>query len=127
MYRAMDQNISGSSNVLPIAVNKDGTLSKTSSAATKEQFQNLSDYVHQMIGGLGQRIVQGDIDVSPYRLGEEDGCAYCPYSGICGYDEKLPGYEKRKLEVIGARNEILERIREQVEGEEKEKDGNHME
>ena len=127
VYRAMDQNISGSSNVLPIAVNKDGTLSKTSSAATKEQFQNLSDYVHQMIGGLGQRIVQGDIDVSPYRLGEEDGCAYCPYSGICGYDEKLPGYEKRKLEVIGARNEILERIREQVEGEEKEKDGNHME
>lgn len=125
VYRAMDQNISGSSNVLPIAVNKDGSLSKTSSAATKEQFQNISDYVHRMIGNLGQRIVQGDIDVSPYRLGDEDGCAYCPYSGICGYDEKLPGYEKRKLEVIGAQQEILERIREEMEGEKK--DGNLME
>ena len=115
VYRAMDQEFSGSSNVIPVGVNKDGSLSKTSKAASEENFQEISKFVNRKISQLGQRIVQGDIDVSPYCLDNADGCSYCPYTGICGFDEKLPGFSKRRLEKIDSRDQIIEKMKEEVQ------------
>ena len=30
----------------------------------------------------------------------KDACTYCPYSRVCGFDRKIPGFRKRELEAI---------------------------
>ena len=30
-------------------------------------------------------------------MGKKNACTYCPYSGVCGFDMDIPGYEFRRL------------------------------
>ena len=32
-------------------------------------------------------------------MDSRESCKYCEYKGICGFDNKIPGYSKRKLEL----------------------------
>lgn len=82
---------------LPVAYNKDGSFRSGSSVADTEQFRILSDYVKKKISGLREEILGGDAEVSPYELGKNNACTYCPYQGACGFDKKIPGYEYRRL------------------------------
>ena len=57
--------------------------------------------------------MNGEAEASPYMLGDKTACTYCKYKGICGFDEKLPGYEYRKLDKFD-NGEALEKMREEV-------------
>ena len=48
---------------------------------------------------FGKSILNGDIKVNPYEMDSRESCKYCEYKGICGFDNKIPGYSKRKLEL----------------------------
>lgn len=83
------QAIDSTLTFLPISVNKDGSLSKTSRAHVKtaEEFQTLLDYVHVLLEDTGRRILQGEMQASPYRLKDDNtACKYCPYKDLCGFD-----------------------------------------
>ena len=82
---------------LPVSIKKDGSFYKSSSVATREQFDLLNRYVKTKISHISQSIVEGDAQVSPYALGTKNACTYCPYSSVCGFDMKIPGYEFRRL------------------------------
>lgn len=88
------------SMILPVAYNKDGSLAKTSHVASQEQFQILSQYVNEKIHETGRRILDGEVGVSPYLLRNRSACDYCSYKGVCGFDERLPGYGYRRLPVF---------------------------
>ena len=47
----------------------------------------------------GTRILKGDISVNPYEAGNRNSCTYCSFRSVCGYDEKIPGYSKRALDM----------------------------
>lgn len=89
-----------SSVSVPVTVNKDGSLSRNSTAVSPGQFQVLSDYVNHKIKEIGQRILQGEAEASPYEMGKRSGCDYCPYKGACGFDEKISGYHYRRLNAL---------------------------
>ncbi len=82
---------------LPVGLNKDGSFRKTSSVASKERFALLGTYVKNKIADIQEAILSGDADVAPYELDKKDACTYCPYGSVCGYDQKIPGYEHRRL------------------------------
>ena len=82
---------------IPVSFNKDGSFRKNSSVASKEQFDILNRYVKTKISHIRQSIMTGDAQVSPYMLGKKNACTYCPYSGVCGFDMDIPGYEFRRL------------------------------
>jgi ATP-dependent helicase/nuclease subunit B len=88
------------STVVGVKRNKDGALAKGSQAASAEEFQALRKFVRGKTGELANRVRQGETAALPYRYGTEDGCAYCPYGGICGYDERIPGYRHRLLGTV---------------------------
>ena len=115
VYREMDHDMQSSSSILPVTENKDGTLRKTSKAASVEQFGTLSEYVGRKIKELGTRMMQGEIGVSPYELGDATPCGYCPYRSVCGFDERIDGYEYRRLERFDSAEEIMEQMKQLLE------------
>ena len=98
IFQKMDNDPGSKSDVIPISFDTKGNLKASSSVMSTEQFDIVSQYVDKKIRAIGTRIMQGDIDRNPYKLGKTDACTYCAYKAACGYDEKLPGYEKRSPE-----------------------------
>ena len=92
----------------------DGSVSKKSQKAGQEELAVLSDFVNTKIHKIGQSIYRGDIQVNPYQLKDKSGCDYCPYRGICGFDGKVPGYGYRRLPEIKEKDEIIEKMREEI-------------
>ena len=109
----LDRTCSGNSLVVPIGKNKDQSLSKTSKVATQEEFAVISEYAKHQMKRIGSRILSGETEVSPYELGEMTGCSYCPYKAICGFEEKIPGYEYRRLQKL-KKEEVLAKMREEM-------------
>lgn len=94
----LDQSFTGQSDVIPVALNKDGTLSKKSSAVPTETFQRLFKFTSGKVREIGKNILDGHIEMNPYKMNlQGDGCQYCPYRPVCGFDETLEGFEYRKL------------------------------
>ena len=118
VYQAMDKGIAGKSKVIPVTLSKDGTLSKTSKAATEEEFGVISEYVDRMIKKLGRRIIDGEVKAEPYQLKEKEGCTFCPYAGVCGFDGNIPGYRYRRLDHVVEKEEVLKRMEEENAQEE---------
>lgn len=110
VYQAMDRELSGSSTVIPVGLKADGSLKATSKVATPEEFAVISRYVNEKITETGKHIFAGDVAINPYQLEKQSGCDYCPYHAVCGFDERLPGYHYRKLDEIGDRDAILEKM-----------------
>ena len=122
---AMDVNIAEaasslnplSSDVIPVAVKKDGMLSGTSKTATEKDFDTLMKYTKQKIKSMGKEILEGNIAVNPYRDGTDTACDYCRYKSICGFDEKLKGDRYREVEKLDD-NELFRRMSQQNSGKE---------
>lgn len=93
----LDTEMEKKSEVIPVSYNKDGSLSKNSSAVNTKQFEVVTSYVRRTIRRMGQEIWNGNTSILPYKKGAESGCGYCEFQGICGFDEKTAGYEYRKL------------------------------
>jgi len=111
VYRGMDEELSGSSTVIPVGLKADGSLKATSKVASAEEFAVISEYVNKKITETGKRIFAGDVAMRPYQLDKQSGCDYCPYHAVCGFDSRLPGYNYRKLDSVGDNEAIMEKLR----------------
>jgi len=80
-----------------VTKNKDGSLSKTSARnlATKEEILSLTCFVEDKIKKMAKEISEGNIEISPFFKADKSACDYCPYHGICRFDEKFPGFKSR--------------------------------
>ena len=97
------------SDVIPVELKKDGSLSARSSVASGEDFALISEYVNHHIQETGNEIYQGNVEVKPFVQGQSSGCDYCPYKAVCGFDVKIPGFEERKGGKV-EKEEILSRM-----------------
>ena len=108
----LDSEMETSSNVMPLTLKKDGTPARGSGVCSEEQFDLMRQFIHHKLYEMGSEIVSGHIEKRPYvRSRQEEGCTYCPYKGVCGFDEKQYGYEKRRIEALSD-EEVWEKMRE---------------
>lgn len=110
--KMMDTNLeSGSSNIIPAYVDKEGNLSSKSNAVTREQFESLQKYTKKIIKQISREILSGNIDIKPYYKvkGGKTPCDYCSYKTICNFNS---GICKNSYYYIGNINKeaILEEI-----------------
>ena len=105
----LDSSIDGTSDVIPVGFNKSGDVTAASSTVTNEDYAAITRYVDKKIREFGKNILNGDIKVNPYEMDSRGACKYCEYKGICGFDEKIPGYSKRKFDLDD--KEAMELIR----------------
>lgn len=109
----LDHEFEKNSLVIPVGRNKNASLSKASKTVSNEEFQVISAYAGHQMEKIGKQILDGVVEIAPYELGTKKGCNYCPYQGICGFDEQIPGYEYRRLEKM-KKEEILKKMSEEV-------------
>ena len=84
----MDKNLEkGYSDMIPVYLGKDEQISeKSSSTATKEQFEMLQKYIIKTIKTISKEILSGKIDMKPYYKNKKTPCEYCEYKSICQFD-----------------------------------------
>lgn len=79
---------SGSSEVVVARLNKNGEPGylNTTDVADSESFRGALRFVRQRLGELCDDLLDGVIDVRPYRLGREMPCSYCDHQSVCRFE-----------------------------------------
>jgi len=95
VVKMMDKSLEkGYSNMIPVYLDKDENISeKSSSVATKEQFEILQKYIIKTIKNISKEILSGKIDITPYYKNKKTPCEYCEYRPICQFDKNKFGNE----------------------------------
>ncbi len=81
---------------IPVSRHKDGSFSRRSSVASRQQFNALGEYVRRKICDIRESIFW--TEMRQWRLmslENRNACTYCPYQ-VCGFDRKITGYEFRR-------------------------------
>lgn len=111
IVRLLDSKMAGKSDIIPVEIKKDGTFSARSQTVTPEEYKAISGFVNKKVKEFGKRILDGDIAVNPYEEKQRSSCTFCPYRSICGYDERISGFRKRKLDLSA--DEAIARVLEE--------------
>ena len=109
----LDKEFSDKSLIVPVERKKDGSFSASSSVISKEDYQVVSEFVNRKIKETGKAILEGNIAINPCEQGNYQACTYCDYKAVCGFDEKIPGYECRVLPTLPD-DELLAKMREEI-------------
>lgn len=97
VVNGMDSELSGTSDIIPVSINKDNSISNRSSCADNNDFDTLRKYVKKSIKKICTEILDGKVAVSPYKKKGEVPCRYCSFSSVCQFDETIPGNKYRIL------------------------------
>lgn len=108
IIRKLDTGFATKSDIIPVELKKDGTPSARSQTASSDEYEAISGFVNKKVKEFGRNILNGDISVNPYGDTKMQSCTYCDYKHICGFDERISGYRKRKLDITS--DEAMMRI-----------------
>ncbi len=86
LIKDMDNNIEGSSMIIPATLNKGDVIGKNTSAATLEQFKSMRKYIRSLLKNIGNEIVKGNVDIKPCKKKGITSCTYCGFLSICQFD-----------------------------------------
>lgn len=99
---------------VPVRMTKGGAPYSNAPVMESEDFLAMGEHIRHKITEIGKEIYCGNITPYPYKNASFTVCDYCPYHGVCGFDDKLPGYRYKEFEKLSA-NEVIKQIREQVD------------
>ncbi len=122
ILRMLDHHLDGDSLVIPVGLRKDGRPKAASSVVTTEQFALLSDFVAEKLRTMGERMLEGEIGVSPYGDKNGSACDFCLYGEVCGFDRKIPGMCLRQLPAL-SKEEVWARIAAETAGAKEKSEG----
>lgn len=105
----LDTTMQDKSRVIPVERKKDGSFSARSSVMSPEELRVVSNYVNHKMQTIGREILDGKIAINPYEKGGEEACTYCAYKKVCGFDNQIGGYQKRKLADL-SKEELFEKM-----------------
>lgn len=114
VIRTLDAEFEKTSFSIPVTMNSNGTVSKISKVTSQKQMENLNAFVHKKIREIGQRILNGEIAPIPFERKQQTGCDYCAYRSVCGFDSKIPGAVRKRLQEEKA-DVIWEKIQKDLE------------
>ena len=116
VLEGIDKTHQEKSQVAHLEYKKDGSLSARSQVMSEEHIGLLQKYATKKAEELGSRILAGEIGKQPILLKNKDACTFCSFRHICGFDQRLAGYEKRIPRELED-EEILQQMRKMTEEE----------
>lgn len=102
----------GKSSIVSVQLNDDGSFKKTSKVVTPEDFMEVIKHVKVKISEIGENILGGNINITPVHTGMRKACDYCPYKGLCQFDQKICGNSYRRIKKYKD-EEVLQKIKEE--------------
>lgn len=116
VIKMMDKNIENGkqSDIIPVYLSKDGEITKKSNAVNKEDFERLTKKVKEIIKELSKEILEGSIDIKPYKYNQKTGCDYCSYKSICMFNTLFEGNDYYRISKK-EKELLLEEIREKYD------------
>ncbi|MEH7301796.1 helicase-exonuclease AddAB subunit AddB [Neobacillus drentensis] len=118
VIKLMDQTLeSGDSHIISAGIKKDGNLTKRSKVASMEHFNDLRNYVRTLYQKTGNAIVDGHVEISPYKQKDKKACTFCPYKSVCQLDEGIENSPYRVITPL-SNEKVLDLIREELSGNE---------
>jgi len=98
----------GSSEFMAARLTVKGEPYSNCDLARQDDFQALLAHTAERMAELADRLIDGDIAISPYRLRRQTPCSWCQYKPVCRYEieTQLP----RALEAL-KKAEVFERMR----------------
>ncbi len=112
VLRAMEPELRGL--FIPAGLTKNGTMKKSSSLATLEQFGRIQRHIQKLLTAMVQQLHSGDIaalpkvkyDTSPTQMAKRSPCRYCDFRDICGREDQDPLHTIAKLSLQDALAEL---------------------
>ncbi|MCH7700215.1 MAG: PD-(D/E)XK nuclease family protein [Planctomycetes bacterium] len=100
----------GPSAVYAIHKTKEDKLGyvESSDAVTASDYAAMLDHTRHKLGELADGIMDGEVAVKPYRLGEASPCTWCSFGAVCRFE--FGESDMRFLESL-KRSEVLEALR----------------
>jgi len=84
------------SDIIPIK-SKDIGLPITKNSMNSKNYNKLIEYVKEKTLKYCDEILEGNIELNPYKKGQLKPCDYCEYKSICNFNEKYSNNKFRKL------------------------------
>lgn len=108
IIKMMDNRLqAGKSDIIPVAIKKDGEIS-SKNTIKQNDFVNLQKQVKRVIAEISKEILEGKIDIKPYK-GKDEACKYCTYKPICAFNTSMKGNDYFKIKQL-ENEEILEQF-----------------
>lgn len=87
---AFDRDIrtDGSSAVIPVRINRDGTIRAQSGTASEEDIREVIRHTGELVSKFRKSIRDGYISREPYELGGKTPCEYCSFLSLCDQGKK---------------------------------------
>ncbi len=99
VVKMMDRGLAGESELIPVQIKKDGEFAARSMVLTGLQFELLRAYLRFQLSSAGEDIMNGVVDISPYRRGSQRSCRFCLFKPVCQFDILMEGNTYRVLKV----------------------------
>jgi ATP-dependent helicase/nuclease subunit B len=110
LVRAMDRDLQGNSDILPLGIKNNGEFSAASSVLEAEEFDILFDYLQDLLKEIGTQMVNGQIRIEPVKTDKWKACDRCIYHAICQFDKMFDA--NRYKNILSARDvDILDKIK----------------
>ncbi len=77
--------------------NKSEVFTDASVNLSEEEFKSLINQTKERMLSDAAKILDGDINIKPYKYDKETGCDYCSFSQICGFDKNKKGFAYRNI------------------------------
>ncbi|MGM9955865.1 MAG: helicase-exonuclease AddAB subunit AddB [Peribacillus sp.] len=110
MDTSLDIDTSSKSDVIPAGFKKDGSLLAASKVASREDFSLLNQHVRKVYQESGDRMVDGDVGITPYKMKEKTPCTFCSFKSVCQFDQSLEENQFRNLPQK-KQNDVLDLLR----------------
>lgn len=110
----LDVSGEGANKVIPVSYKNGEPVSNKNKCLERADMNELLNIADSKVRDIAGSIVKGEIATSPLEYGSKDACQYCAYKKCCGFDEKIPGYEKRDGDEI-----VKKALQDNGEGENK--------
>jgi|LGVE01.1.fsa_nt_gb ATP-dependent helicase/nuclease subunit B len=96
----MDQSLeeSNSSDFIPVRLKKNGEFYSDSNVLSEEGFDKLLKITKDNIKNIGNKILNGEIEISPIKEKAFKACDYCRYKSICKFDTDFINNDYRYVE-----------------------------
>lgn len=98
IVKLMDTTLeTGTSQIIPAGMKKDGSFNARSKVADKDSFTHLQAHMHRLMVQAGIHMTSGDVQLNPYEHKQNIACTHCAFHSVCQFDPTLEQNNYHKL------------------------------